>query len=249
MLVGAVRVDRGEGIEVAMLVSPAEPRPFKVLGRASPVTEEWGCDFLWWAHGKPYGVQRKEVKDLVASVRDGRLGKELGQAARVLDAGGMLWLIVEGEVTWSGGTGDATLQGGWWQGAKMTRAQWDGVLWRVARRGWVIESTHGHGDTIACLERIEAWTRRGDRGDDGLGSMGVRGGPVSVWGRATNREWMEWFLTGLPGIGEKRAKKIVAVHGGGVVRLGIDEGELASTVGKVTARKIVAVFDVRPGER
>jgi len=141
------------------------------------------------------------------------------------------------------------LMGQWWQGPPMTRAQWEGVLWRAARRGWVVEWTDGHGDTIAALTRMWEWSRRRPRVAGELGSLGVRGGPVSVWGKATNREWMEWFLTGLPGVGEKRAKKIVAEFGGGVVKMGVAEEELSATVGKNVARRVFAVFEVKKGER
>ena len=95
----------------------------KKLGRVSSTPEKHGSDYLFLSGAGLVGVQRKEVKDWVASCFDGRLAKELRQM-RTLD---LAVVVVEGKMVWSE-TG--TLLSGWGRG--YTRAMHLGVSFRTA---------------------------------------------------------------------------------------------------------------------
>ena len=66
-----------------MLVSPTERPPISELGESSSRPEKYGVDVMFLANGAVVGVQRKAIADLVASARDGRLGKERRLAAKL----------------------------------------------------------------------------------------------------------------------------------------------------------------------
>ena len=63
-----------------MLISPTEPPELKALGKLSLLTEKHGADVLIMPHASwegMLGVQRKELKDLLASMSDGRFGEQM----------------------------------------------------------------------------------------------------------------------------------------------------------------------------
>ena len=82
-----------------MLISPSEPAAIRALGTTCDIPERHGCDVLFVAHGGYWGVQRKELKDFVASVNDDRLGKDANVAPvnrlRLGEGGLTLLLLLE----------------------------------------------------------------------------------------------------------------------------------------------------------
>lgn len=81
-----------------MLVSPAEHDPLlKSLGTVSQECERLGSDFLILSPNGLVGIQRKATVDLVASLRDRRLQRELVQ----MEALDHAILIVEGTWRWT----------------------------------------------------------------------------------------------------------------------------------------------------
>src|SRR5215472_11777188 len=105
-----------------MLISPTEPAEFRVLGEVSSVPELYGADFLMYGPkiGR-VGVQRKEINDFVASIRDDRLAKEVAQL-KSLNVG---MLVLEGGVEW---TNDGSLLS---TRSPLSRAQFLGTLWML----------------------------------------------------------------------------------------------------------------------
>lgn len=93
-----------------ILVSPAEHAPkLLALGKVSGVPERFGADFWWIGVGaKKWGVQRKELRDFVASAEDGRLARERGQM-QSLD---VVVLVLEGKMRVNG-SGVIDLGGTW----------------------------------------------------------------------------------------------------------------------------------------
>jgi hypothetical protein len=190
------------------------------------VPETMGCDVLIFAGKHKIGVQRKEVKDLLASVDDGRLAMQLAQMQGApLD---LRVVLVEGQMRWSGSGLDAVLDGGWTgRGSRVwTRQQMLGIEWSVRARGadWV--QTGGLDETLAWVQYAEDWWRRGEhRG------LTRRPAAPTAWGTAQSWEWAAWVLQGFPGVGSELAKRIVRQFGGLPLKWTVSAEELAQVQG------------------
>jgi len=178
-----------------MLVSPAEPAPLRALGFSSPIPETMGLDFAWPTVTGWVGVQRKTVDDLVGSVRDGRLARELGQIAaagvRIAE------LVVEGTPDWLS-------NGVMLRYPTMTRAGWWGLLRSVQLGGVLVTHTASQTETVLELAAFSHWATR-----DVHRSLISRPGPVGAWGTPSSREWLVHFMQGFPMIGPGLAESIV----------------------------------------
>lgn len=140
-----------------MLVSSTEPKTFHRLGELSTLPEKYGVDFMWrgvsgdergWC-----GVQRKEVKDLIASIRDSRLARESKQMTTLLHA----LLIVEGDTDVVGNNivaGRATIPVG----------QWDSAVWSLQQTGVLFAATGNTWQTAVMVERFQTWTLKARHG-------------------------------------------------------------------------------------
>jgi ERCC4-type nuclease len=182
-----------------MLLSPTENQLRKLLPQAhtSTVPETHGADILFATRMGLIGVQRKEVQDLIASVIDGRLSKELAQM-KSLDVG---ILLIEGRQLWSGDNLMLGIKTRW------TKAQQLGVELSAQLKGvWIVKSESLQG-TIQLLSMLEDWAST----DRSL--LSTRTGPVSPWGHKTNRDWLYHLIQGIEGVGPKLAKVIVDKFG------------------------------------
>jgi len=168
----------------------------------SSVPEEYGADFLWRAHGLWWGVQRKEVKDLLASVADGRLSKELAQMKSLESP----LLIIEGTTTF---TVDGVLmsRGSW--GQDWTRQQWNGLSFSVLNMGVGIVRSSGLKETAGLIRGYKVWSEK-----EKHAGLKTRPGPQVKWGRPGNKDFQIHLLMGLPGVGYELAKRIVERFGG-----------------------------------
>lgn len=186
-----------------MLVAPTEPRTIKTLGKSSSLPEKYGADILVPVSGSFLGIQRKEISDLVASVQDGRLSKEISQLQQV----GRAVLIVEGRLKWST---EGVLLGRDY-GMPWTRTTHRNLLYSVQARGVWVESTDDANDTVACILNLHDYLRKPKH----MGLM-KRPGPVSPWGKAVNQDWAAHLLQGFEGVGPETAKNIIEHFGGRV---------------------------------
>lgn len=206
--------------------SPTEPAALRALGTTSSLPERYGADFFWSAQRQLWGVQRKEISDLIASKHDGRLEVELGQMTR-LD---VAVLIVEGRLRW---TDDGDLLDGW---NNLSRRQLRGMLWTVRQRGLWVEYTDGHADTADTLRWLVDWSRKPRH-------SGLRGrpAPAGSWGQVTNRDWGVHLLTSFQGIGFATAEAMWDHFDGVPIRWEVGEKELMDVpgVGKGRAKKLV----------
>lgn len=212
-------------------VSPTEPHAIKALGRVSIVPEEYGCDVLWVTEtGDMCGVQRKEFKDLVGSMNDGRLGKEVHQMEGLT----YRMVVVEGKPKW---TREGELMDGW---TSVTLRQVKAFLWSVRNQGVWVDYTEDISGTVNCVKWFMDWTSK-DKHTALLGRPGPRG---DGWGRVTNKHWQKHFLMSLPGVGSELADKILEYYGGIPFSLDTDVVELMQVygIGKVKAQQIVDVF-------
>lgn len=214
-------------------VSPTEHDPFiKGLGKANSIPEEYGCD-VWWVdeRGQMGGVQRKEVKDLVASMNDGRLGKE----TLMMEPLTYKMLVVEGKMRW---TRDGELVDGW---AKVTRQQLRAFLWTVRSRGVWVEWTDDTKDTAQVVRWFQSWCAK-----EKHNSLTSRPGPRGdMWGRVTSKDYAKHLLTSLPGVGPGLAERILSHFGGVPLRWDTDVIGLMEVdgIGKKKAEMLMKVLE------
>lgn len=213
-----------------MLVAPTE-RHFHDLGTSSSIPERYGADFLLVSPslGK-IGVQRKEVEDLVASVNDGRLYKELIQM-RALDIG---VLLIEGRLQW---TADGLLM----SKAKWTRAQHLGVVLSANLKGYWTISSNGVDDTREWLRQFTKWAGRTTHK-----GLTTRPKPTrDEWGTRQSRDWGLHVLMSFDGIGSEVAGAMYDHFGGLPMRWDVTEAEMMEVkgIGKGRARKMMEALE------
>lgn len=221
-----------------LLVAPTEPPVLRQLGLTTPVVETWGADYGWSAHGQRVGIQRKAFDDLLASLTDGRLQKELVQ----LQVCPIRWLVVEGRPHW---TGDGWLADGRrWQRKNIRALLWSlQVRWQIG-----VDWTDDVTDTGVWLAQFQQWTRKPDQGMAGS-TLARRPPPIGVWGSATHAEWGQWLLQSFPGIGPKVAQAIWQQFGGLPLQWTVDAKALQQVVGVGPHRAQTLWQALQPGEK
>lgn len=215
-----------------ILVSPAEPPFFRSKGTTSPLTEKMGVDFLWSMGGVDLGgAQRKELRDLVASLNDGRLSKELAQ----MEVLGFRGLVIEGRGKW---TRDGVLVDSY---TKFTKKALTGVVLSIQHKGVRVWWSDGKDETWQAIEWMRAWSLK----DEHNGLVGREPVRKTKWGRASNRDYAVHVLTSLPGVGVKTAEAILDHFGWLPLVMGVSEEQLLEVpgVGKVMARRMMEVFE------
>jgi ERCC4-type nuclease len=210
-----------------VLVSPAEPPALKTLGRTSTLPETLGADFLFYSplFGR-VGVQRKAIPDLVSSLSDGRLQREIIDM-KGLDVG--IWLI-EGRPEW---TTDGQLLG---SRSTYTEAQHFGVVFSLLSKTFWVVQTGSQPETLRCLSALERWLKKPSHH-----SLNSRPGPSGMFG-LSKTDWQVHFMQGLPGVGYERARAAVEHFGGLPMKLTGDLSEV-SGIGKKTAARVSEMFD------
>lgn len=208
-------------------VAGSEPDALKAaLGFLSTnLPERYGVDILWRARGSFCGAQRKEVSDLLASVADGRLAKEVQQ----MDLLKVRFLIVEGTVRFT--TDDVLLKT---FGRPWTGQQYRSVLRGVAAKGVIVEHTASLTDTARRIPELIRWTSKEHR------SLQKRPGPAAAWGKADNRDFQLHLLQGLPGMGPELAERILE-HIGMPFGWAVSREELLQVPG-IGKKKVEAIF-------
>lgn len=181
-----------------------------------------------------WGVQRKELKDLIASVGDGRLAKEVVQ----MRAAGVPipMVIVEGSIRFD--TAGNLVWNSW--GQTFTKNQWRGMLWSLMNEGVHIEYTKDVQETVEFIQTYGRWTLKAKHS-----SMMRRPGPFSPWGKVTNEDYAVHLLQGFDGLGTDRAKAIVKHFGKVPLAWTVTERELMEVpgIGKTLARKMLEALE------
>jgi len=210
-----------------MHVSSTEPHEFHQLGDVSTLPEKYGMDFLWYTKGW-CGVQRKEIKDLSASLRDGRLGREIAQMESLKHK----MLIVEGMIEQ---VGDQII---YRNQPLMGKALWWATLWGLQANNISITFTRNKTETAAAVQAYEHWTSR----DTHTALSRTRNTPkVNSWGQHTNREFQIHMLTGLPGVGRGTAETIINHFGHMPINWTATEEQLCEIpgIGKTKAQRML----------
>ena len=206
-----------------ILVSSTEPKRFHGLGKLSTAPEKFGVDFFWTVDRDEgvarYGVQRKELNDLIASVDDSRLAKETAQI-KALDRA---ILVIEGKLKWTAG-GDLVLAS-----SKYTKQAWSknavqSLMLSLQDRGWWLIQTANAQETVRFISNAHDWTQNTHSTLDRRAKMS------SPWGKGTDKEFAVWVLQSAPGIGPEVAKKIYD-HVGPCVGLTVDDEKLLEVDG------------------
>jgi ERCC4-type nuclease len=212
-----------------ILVSPAEPAAIRTHFEVSSSCEQHGADFLFSSPHGMIGVQRKEVRDLVASIRDDRIARELGQSKQLAQ----MVLIVEGDWKWRRNGESARMEG-------FTRPQFDGLMLSFQQHGWWVLHTATMADTVRTIHRCVSWFTK-----DTHDSLLVRPKPKSVWGTATNRDWAIHLLQSFDGLGVKSAAAIYDHFGRVPLIWTANEKELLEVpgVGKQRARTLIVSLE------
>lgn len=225
-----------------LFVSPAEPaRVRDMCARKLPghtiqqslITEQRGVDFLWRERGQWWGVQRKELADLLASMTDGRLAKEVGQMHDSVTAP---VVVIERHPRW---TADGSLVDDQWR-TEFTYKAWCGLIMSLHAGGIGVIQTQGIGETVDTVGALIAWSAKPSHT-----STSSRPGPSgNSWGKASSRDWSVHMLQGLPGVGAGVAAAVVDHFGRVPIAWTVDESELLAVpgVGPGRAKKMIAAL-------
>lgn len=181
-----------------MWVSPTEPDELKALGSVTWFPEGYGVDIMWMARGMKFGVQRKEISDLLSSVGDGRLAVESKQWPQLQ----AVWLVVEGKINW---TLDGMMVRDY--GKPWSKEQFENLLRGCQVAGAIIERTESVEGTVGLVRSLVSYTTADHA------SLNRRPGPTTSWGRAGHRDYQLHLLKGLPGVGDELAGRIVDLLG------------------------------------
>ena len=173
---------------------------------------------MLWANDQGlFGIQRKEISDLLSSRGDGRLAKELGQMQSLNTA----MLVVEGKLRW---TDEGEMLDGW---NTISRRQLTGMLWSVRSRGVWVEYTKTIDETAELTEWFADWTSKKRHG-----GLAGRPSPESHWGKVSDKDFAVHLLTSFPGIGPQMAERIWEHFGQTIpLRWGVSEEELMEVAG------------------
>lgn len=199
----------------------------RALGKTSLVPESYGVDYLY--HSPVFGlvgVQRKEIKDLVASVNDGRLAKEVAQMKQLQVA----MICIEGRLQWSQDGSLTTSYTRW------TMSQHLGIVFSMQLAGLWIASTASVDETSRLLSAFGRWiTKQRHAG------VVARPNPKDEWGRAGNRDWGVHLLQSFNGVGAETAGNIFDHFGGIPLQWTVSELDLLDVkgVGKGRAKALI----------
>lgn len=214
-------------------VSPTEPPAIRIIGDVSPLPERYGCDVLWVSErlGGLAGVQRKEIGDLVASVQDGRLAKEMGQMTPLVAK----VLVVEGRPRWS--TDGVLMLDSW---TRWDKASHRSLLRSVQNKGVWIEMTEDPADTVGAVLGLKKWLEK-----ERHTALDSRPKPKGPWGTASDRDWSLHLLQSFAGIGPVQAAAILDHFGKVPLRWEVTVAELLEVkgIGKVRAEGLIAALE------
>lgn len=215
------------------VISPAERPPITNLGTVSSLPERLGVDIAWEGREGMAGAQRKTYMDLIASVRDGRLGRELQQMETLK----YRFLILEGVPAWD--------QSGNFQSSHIqwTMRQQFGVELSIQSSNCFILRSRSALETCSTCEYLFDWTQKERSVSSLLQRQSV---PTNGWGKIDNRTMALHVWTGVPGLGLELAGRIYD-KGLRLLRCGVTKEELLSVDG-IGPKKAAQILKALSGD-
>lgn len=212
-----------------LLISPTEPASLRALGTTSSTPEQLGVDFAWTANnGDLCGIQRKELKDLLASVRDGRIAREIAQMRQLAYKA----LIVEGRQMFSS-DGVLLLRH---ESERWTQESLWALSMSIQAEGLAVFQTQDTQATARCVATVVSYSNKPTHR-----ALRTRPkAPKDRWGDRTNAQWGAWVLQAWDGVGPDVAAAIVAFFAGLPLRWTVTEAQLREVpgVGKLRAKRL-----------
>jgi ERCC4-type nuclease len=223
-----------------LVVSSTEPAKLRKLGEYVTTTPEvYGVDFMWAVVDQTWGIQRKEIADLVSSLTDGRLGMEIQQLQRLAHP----ILIIEGDPQW---TTDGVLMAQY--GAEFTQKRFTSLKATMQMvYGAHVFTTKDIRSTATTIEHLVEWSRK-----EGHDSLVRRPKLKSEWGTADASDFRCWMLQSVPGVGPKVAQAVDTALAGSPYAMRVTEKELLAIPGvgpKATAAIMRAVTPTKKKRR
>lgn len=214
---------------MGLLVSPAEPAQLRKLGSTHSLPEANGVDFICSSPSGLVGIQRKTVKDFVASVHGDRLSKEAMQSTKLHIA----ILLLEGRPKV---TADGDILG---VGYRFTIAQLRGLLWSFRAEGWWVDFSENMADTARYLQALAKWAKKPEHT-----SLRRRPKEKNPWGKRGSRDQQAFALQAVDGLGYKNARSIVDAAGGQALQLTLSPQELKKVdgIGPARIKSLTEVF-------
>jgi ERCC4-type nuclease len=209
-----------------LLVAPTEPLPLRRLGALSTEPERHGCDVLWRdGVAGLVGIQRKTLTDLWASLRDGRLARELLAMSASLT---VAVLLLEGRQRWGPGGRLSTAA------VPFDRDQLRGLLLSVQQRGVWVVPTDDLDDSARAIVHLRSWVAKRRHTSLDLRPSGRSGPPARGWGVQ--------LLQAFPHVGPGVAGAVWDHFGGVPLAWTVDARELSEValVGPVRAASMLA---------
>lgn len=202
--------------------------------RVSPLPERHGCDLVIPTKLGCVGFQRKTLPDLVASLQDGRLYKELNQlnaSATITTA----YLILESHFV-------TTVDSDNYVEAKISVSTVRSIIAKFHNFGVGYLPTTSPGDTLTCALSVSRYLASGKAGTIHRAKQ-----TDNEWGRSDAKGYGLFLLQSFPGIGPKVAEAIYDHFNGVPITWAVNAGELAQVpgIGRKRAESLVAAL--RPG--
>jgi len=220
-----------------ILVSPTDRDLFSLLGAKAmshSLPEQHGADVLAVVSGRgKLAIQRKAFPDdLLASIDDGRLARELAMLSRTEYP----VLIVEGRPQW---TADGHLMASW--ASRWTRQQLRNLLRSVwLTHGVMVEHTDDINDTATAVLELEKWFgKKVHRSLFARPKHTVR----DTWGKSSQEDVARFLLQGFPGIGTALAEAILERFGKAPLSWSCTFDELKSVPG-IGERRSKALWEL-----
>jgi len=222
---------------MSCLISPTEHDALALCnGVSSSIPEKYGVDFLILTPVGKCGIQRKKFpEDLFASIKDGRLTREL-MLMKQLD---YKVLVPEGKQQYDP-DGYLISEGN----SRWTRSSLRNLLRSIkTKHGVDVEWSDNIQDTISIVSEWEGYLKSGKEHRSLLTRHKNRE-LEDEWGMFNKRDWARFFLQGFPNIGSKTAEAIYDHFGKIPMEWTCTETELRAVkgIGAQTANMLLGLF-------
>ena len=219
---------------IRYLIAPTEPPTLRAIGTTPLATEKHGCDILGISTKAIVGFQRKTPEDLLASLSDGRLAKQIAQiqSSNVLTRA---VLVLEGDFQW---TTDGMLLSNYNVGFQKTHLA--NLLIQIQISGLLLIQTDGLSNTISTVQAItQSLTKSSHQS-----LLRRPKQSLTSWGTKTSSAFALHLLQSFDGIGPHTAQSIFSTFGRIPLSWDVTETELRKVpgIGRNLAKSIYSAL-------